>query len=152
MKIIGRLPVGLYKKIQASTPVVCVDLVVADRQKHAFLLVKRVNEPEKGKWFLPGGRVFKNEKLAQAALRKLREETGLKGKVMRELGVGEYFSKRGYFRGSTSHTVSAVYLIEVAGRKNAVLDPQSSEARWFNGINSSWHPYVKRFLRLAGFK
>ncbi len=153
MKVVGKLPLVLYRKIQAATPVLCVDLVVVDQKRKTFLLVKRANSPLKGKWFLPGGRVYKNEKLKEAALRKLREETGLRGRVVRELGVWEYISeKSGYFRGVNLHSVSAVYLVEIVGGKKVILDNQSFGAEWFNEINPGWHFYAKKFLRLAGFK
>lgn len=42
-----------------------------------LLLVQRGREPGRGLWSLPGGRVEADESPAQAAVREVREETGL---------------------------------------------------------------------------
>jgi 8-oxo-dGTP diphosphatase len=41
------------------------------------LLVRRANPPDQGKWGFPGGRIEPGERIADAALRELQEETGL---------------------------------------------------------------------------
>ncbi|MDP1630071.1 MAG: NUDIX hydrolase [Caulobacter sp.] len=41
------------------------------------LLIKRGNSPRKGQWSLPGGRIEWGETSAAAALRELKEETGI---------------------------------------------------------------------------
>lgn len=153
MKVVNsKIPRPLYHKIHKLLPLVCVDAVVVDRGGKQFLLVKRENEPEKGKWWFPGGRIFKNEKLADAALRKVKQEVGLPAKVKKELGTYEYFSKTGYFKDTNSHMIAVVYLVEVNARRDATVDRQSSDSRWFRKINLRWHPYPKRYLKLAGFK
>ncbi|MHC4738671.1 MAG: NUDIX domain-containing protein [Planctomycetota bacterium] len=60
-------------------PMVTVDTVVFVffKGKVKILLIKRGNEPFKGKWALPGGFVGIDEELEVAAERELAEETGL---------------------------------------------------------------------------
>lgn len=72
--------VEMYKKQWAAAPYpptfVTVDAVVF--QQGHVLLVKRGANPGKGLWALPGGFVNQNERIEDAVLRELREETGLK--------------------------------------------------------------------------
>jgi ADP-ribose pyrophosphatase YjhB (NUDIX family) len=51
-----------------------------------ILLVQRGNEPDRGRWSLPGGRVEPDEEPAQAVVREMREETGLEVHVVEHVG------------------------------------------------------------------
>ena len=51
------------------------------------LLVRRVNEPHRGRWTLPAGFIDAGEDPAQAAERECLEETGLSVRVKRVLDV-----------------------------------------------------------------
>ena len=65
-------------------PAVCIVLMDADGR---LLLVKRGVAPKAGMWCLPGGFIETDETPEQAALRELREETGLVGRIDTLLGV-----------------------------------------------------------------
>ena len=58
------------------TPIVAVGAFVFDRDGRV-LLVQRAKDPGMGLWTVPGGRLERNETLAQAVAREVREETGL---------------------------------------------------------------------------
>jgi len=60
-------------------PMVTVDAVVFAffKDRARLLLIKRKNEPFKGKWALPGGFVGIDEELDDAVKRELAEEAGL---------------------------------------------------------------------------
>jgi ADP-ribose pyrophosphatase YjhB (NUDIX family) len=69
-----------------KNPVPATCVVVADGH-HQILLVRREVAPKIGQWCLPGGFMHLGESPEQAALRKLKEDTGLSGKIELLLGV-----------------------------------------------------------------
>ncbi|WP_443112456.1 NUDIX domain-containing protein [Dehalobacter sp. DCM] len=54
------------------------------------LLIQRANNPGKGRWTIPGGYVEQNEKIADAAVREVREETGILTRPVSILAVRDY--------------------------------------------------------------
>jgi colanic acid biosynthesis protein WcaH len=56
-------------------PLVAIDLIIRNRRGEV-LLELRNNEPAKGCYFVPGGMIVKNERLADAFARIAKNETG----------------------------------------------------------------------------
>lgn len=145
----GNIPIELYRQIHEVLPISCVDIVLKNGE--SFLLAKRNNKPAQGHWWFPGGRIFKNETLQDAAIRKARQETGLDIKIEKLLGVDETIFPDGPFDSST-HTINVVFLAACTNPANIVtLDDQNDTYQWFSCIDNTWDPYVKKFLRLASF-
>jgi len=68
-----------------STPVPAVGAIVFRRSD--ILLVKRGSEPNRGRWSVPGGALEAGETVEAAAVREVREETGLEVRAMRVADV-----------------------------------------------------------------
>jgi colanic acid biosynthesis protein WcaH len=64
-----------FRLVVRSAPLVSIDLIVPDRQGR-YLLGRRTNRPARGSWFVPGGRVLKDERLDAAFLRLTLAELG----------------------------------------------------------------------------
>jgi len=65
---------------------ITVDALVLNEEGKVFL-IKRGNEPEKGKWALPGGFVDWDETVEEAVSRELKEELGLTSKSLELAGI-----------------------------------------------------------------
>ncbi len=66
---------GHDRTLYPVSPVPAVAVMVTRGDQ--VLLIKRGKEPRKGTWTVPGGSVELGETLAQAAVREVREETGI---------------------------------------------------------------------------
>ena len=74
------------------SPTVCAGAVIRDGEGR-LLLVRRGRPPSAGLWSVPGGRVEVGETPAQAAVREVREETGLDvniGELLATVEIGDY--------------------------------------------------------------
>lgn len=103
------------------TPKLTADVIV--RNGDSILLIERMNEPFG--WAIPGGFVDYGEKVEDAAMRELFEETGIKADTIDLLGI--YSDPK---RDKRGHTATAVYYTESAQQpkagddaKNAVFFP-----------------------------
>jgi len=60
-------------------PVPCVGVVCLRGDE--VLLIRRGTPPRQGEWSLPGGRIEPGERAMDAALREVREETGIEAEI-----------------------------------------------------------------------
>ncbi len=110
------------------TPKIAVNAVVFNDKKEV-LLAKRTDN---GLWCIPGGHVDLGETLAHACLRELKEETGLKGELVRLIGI--YSDKEGSLhiaQGPEWHTVRVSFLCRVTGG-SLTPSEETSEIKYFN--------------------
>ena len=92
--------------MKPETPLVAADAVVFDEASRV-LLIRRKYPPFHGQFALPGGFVEIGETTEAAALRELKEETGIEGSSPRLIGV--YSAPN---RDPRQHTVGIAYLVQ----------------------------------------
>ncbi len=127
------IPKNTFHDIVKNTPLISIDLIITTPNSFC-LLGKRNNRPAKGFMFVPGGRIFKSEKIIAAFDRILISETGYKVKDHDKIsfqGVYEHFYEDSYHDMKTStHYVVLAYRLEVVKKFNVILDRQHEEFEW----------------------
>ena len=128
-------------------PVPCVGVVCLRGDE--VLLIRRGRPPRQGEWSLPGGRIEPGERAVDAALRELREETGVEAGIVGLVDVVD-----GVFPEAGRHYV----LIDYAARwlsGEPVAGDDAAEAR-FAPLGEAetlieWSE-TRRIIRLAAEK
>ncbi len=121
-----------YKKPSLTTDVVIFDETISKTSQ--FILIKRKNNPFKGEWAIPGGFVEYGERVENAAIREIKEETGIDLKLT-DLELFDIYSKKN--RDPRGHTVTIVYLA-LGNIKNMRADSDAEEIKsYFHGDISS---------------
>ncbi|MHC4619901.1 MAG: NUDIX domain-containing protein [Planctomycetota bacterium] len=111
-------------------PMVSADAAVFGFFNNAakLALIRRKNEPFKGKWALPGGYVDIDEELEEAAARELAEETGLAGVELEQMRT---FGRCG--RDPRGRQITVVFMgVVTRGRERLRAGDDAVEARWFD--------------------
>ncbi|MBI3587908.1 NUDIX hydrolase [Candidatus Micrarchaeota archaeon] len=85
------------------------------------LLARRKFPPFAGFYCLPGGRVDRNETTRQCVLRELFEETGLKGKVVRMLGVYDEPGR------DERQTIAVAFIVELEKGQSPLNETKETE-------------------------
>ncbi len=131
--------VTAYKKgweLAPYAPVfVTVDAVVV--QAGHILLIERKAQPGKGLMALPGGFVNPKEKLQDAVIRELREETRIK--VPAPVLIGSITKKEVFddpYRSARGRTITHAYLIELQGAELPKVKGGDDAAKAF------WVPFA----------
>lgn len=113
----------------AERPAVTVDVLVFTVVEDALrlALVKRLLDPFKGRWALPGGFVLKGESLEDAALREVREEAGVSGVYLEQL-----YTFGAPHRDPRRRVITvAYYALTPADRIHLRPDTDATAASWF---------------------
>ena len=109
-----------------EAPLVAVAAAVLDDDR--LLLVRRAGEPGRGKWSIPGGVVRLGERLREAVVREVLEETGLLVEVLDLLDVVEVIKRDEEGRVKFHYVIVDYVARPLSGQLRAASD--ALEARW----------------------
>ncbi|EHM45355.1 GDP-mannose mannosyl hydrolase [Yokenella regensburgei] len=121
-----------FATVVRSTPLISLDLIV-ENARGEFLLGKRNNRPAQGYWFVPGGRVQKDETLADAFVRLTQAELGLSLPLSAGAfyGVWQHFYDDNFSGDDFStHYVVLGFRLQVDEQQLALPDSQHNDYRW----------------------
>jgi 8-oxo-dGTP diphosphatase len=114
------------KRLYPEQPVVGVGAVIVHAKK--IVLIKRGNEPSKGKWTIPGGIVELAESPEMAVVRECKEETSMDSEepLLIDVVSNVDFDEKGKVK---YHYVIIDYLVHVKGG-HAEAASDAMELRW----------------------
>lgn len=110
-----------------ARPIVATIAVVL--RQGQVLLVRRANPPDAGRWGFPGGKIDSGETIEAAAVRELREETGIQANAQRVITALDAFDHDASGALRYHYVLVAVLCSWVSGDPVAADD--ALEARWF---------------------
>lgn len=114
------------KRMYPDQPIVGIGVVIV--RDCMIALIKRGNEPSKGKWTIPGGLVELGESIEATVIREAREETCLEVENPQLLDVVGNVDRDEYSK-VKYHYVIIDYLVHVKGG-NIQAASDAEELRW----------------------
>ncbi|MDH6018065.1 GDP-mannose mannosyl hydrolase [Vibrio splendidus] len=143
-----------FSQVIENTPLVSIDLVIED-ESGSVLLGERLNRPAQGFWFVPGGRILKDEKLEDAFVRLTQEELGQKFELTQAQLLGPYthlYDDNVFSNEFTTHYVAIAYkLVVTRSQLNLPMDVQHSNYRWYDKcellISDKVHLHTKWYFQ-----
>ncbi|KML46352.1 MULTISPECIES: GDP-mannose mannosyl hydrolase [Burkholderia] len=144
-----------FLQVIGNSPLISIDLIVPDGQGR-FLLGRRTNQPAKGYWFAPGGRIRKNERMNDAYRRLCDMELGLRNLELADAtlqGVHEHFYDSNFagVTGLSTHYVVLAYEMPPTPIDLSTLPPdQHTDYRWATPAelleDETVHHYTKAYF------
>ena len=107
----------------------------------AVAVIARVNRAGRLEWCLPKGHLEGTETAQEAAVREIEEETGIRGRVVGELGSIDYWFA---VEGRRIHKTVHHFLLEAVGGRLTIEGDPDAEA-----VDVAWVPLDELETRLA---
>ena len=121
-------------EIIEATPLVSIDLIIRNPSEKV-LLGKRINRPAKGYWFVPGGRIIKNETIGHALKKISKAEVGLdlSTEAHSLLGAYDHIYEDNFLNvdGINTHYVVLAFSILLQQEIDVNPDEQHSDLQWW---------------------
>ncbi|MFD4839166.1 GDP-mannose mannosyl hydrolase [Achromobacter sp. NPDC058515] len=143
-----------FRQAVEMLPLVSIDLLLRDRDGH-YLTGLRANPPAQGAWFVPGGRIRKNESLRDALRRIVQDELGLSvpEAAWKPRGVYEHFYGTNFAgeAGRSTHYVVLAYEAELSLDTASLPLAQHDSYRWLPAeviaADPGVHPYTQAYFK-----
>ncbi len=148
--VTSRLSEAVFATVVAHAPLIAIDLLVTDSERR-LLLGWRRHPPARNAWFVPGGRIRKQETLAAAFERLTQEELGRRLAIDDSLFVGVY--QHFYdddFRGERTqgtHYIVLAHCLRCEPDSLRLPDAQHTSYRWASAQELRSDPRVHRYTR-----
>lgn len=134
-------------------PLVSIDLIIED-DRGRVLLGMRTNEPARGFWFVPGGRILKNERIGHAFERVMKDELGIDADYSCAQFIGAfdhiYDTNFAQQQGFGTHYVVLAHRVKLTDSVDISADNQHSELVWFDKAqilnDEKVHPNTKAYF------
>lgn len=143
-----------FLKVVDTTPFVSIDLVVRNEFDQVLLGYRR-NRPAQNHWFVPGGRIRKNERTQDALQRIARVELNIAPQQGKLLGVYDHFYNDNFYGepGISTHYVVCGYELYVKSSAQFATDDQHTKLKWWDLdallASDEVHPNSKLFFQGA---
>jgi colanic acid biosynthesis protein WcaH len=153
-----KIPADIFMQIVRNAPLISIDLLVHN-EFNEILLGWRNNQPAKDFWFVPGGRIYKNETIGDAFSRIMTAETGLSVDIREAAfhGIYEHFHPDQNFMnepGFGTHYIVIAFDIRITGELSMLPMHQHSDYKWLTiaGLldDSLVHQYTKNYFNGTG--
>lgn len=141
-----------FVRIIDATPLVSIDLVVRNEHEQVLLGYRR-NRPAQGYWFVPGGRIRKNECSQDALQRIAQAELGVALGGGRLLGAFDHLYEDNFFGipDLGTHYVVLAYECRLGSGSRVVADDQHADLKWWDVdallTSSEVHDNTKLYFR-----
>jgi colanic acid biosynthesis protein WcaH len=138
------IPADKWETIVRHVPIVSVDLLV--RYEGGIVLGKRTNEPAKGEWFIPGGRVHKGETRREAVHRVAGAELDISVEIVESLGAYEHIYDSSNSEGVKSkHYLANGYVVD-AHSDSLESNEQHDAVQVFQSQPESLHDHIRAYV------
>lgn len=142
-----------FAHVVRHTPLISIDLIVRDESERVLVGLRR-NRPAQGFWFVPGGRIFKDERIDDAFLRVSQAELGLAipRSEASQLGVYEHLYDDNALEipDMSTHYLVVAYQLHVDAASLVLPDGQHEQFRWMDvnqiRADGAVHPNTKAYF------
>jgi colanic acid biosynthesis protein WcaH len=140
-----------FIRVVKNAPLVALDLVIRSNDNR-LLMGMRVNEPAAGFWFVPGGRIRKDESIEDAFLRITTAELGRPYPIDQARLLGafthKYQTNFAHIADISTHYVVLAYELQADIDQEQLPMEQHNEYRWLgsNDDLTKVHPNTKAYF------